>query len=340
MTNERLLSSYRECDDHAAFEALMQTHGPMVLRVCRGILGDAHAADDAFQSTFLVLARQARRVRNPDLLGRWLHGVARRIAIRMRIRSRRGAERLFTLSNTVAERGAMVTPDEDATEHELRRVLHEEVGRLPAPLCAAIVVCYFEDVSLDRAAEMLRCPLGTLKHRLSRARVLLGDRLKRRGMITTSLLMLILLTEKAPAVPAELAQSTRSAAWKEAARSATIPEIKRLACMSAAPVSTSLSLFRTSVAAFAVLLGSIGAVGLVRGIAAVAGGDTSFDFFPLALKSEAKRSSCSSPATASTSKRSLDAFARATTVQETSTTALTTCDHDPALEEECPTPPP
>src|SRR5688500_15795184 len=74
-----LLDRFVEGCDEAAFEALVARHGPMVLGVCRRLLGP-HDADDAFQATFLVLIRKAGRIRNPDRLGPWLYGVATRVA--------------------------------------------------------------------------------------------------------------------------------------------------------------------------------------------------------------------------------------------------------------------
>src|SRR4051812_1714999 len=70
----------RDAVAEAAFAALVRRHGPMVLNVCRQLLDDHHAVEDAFQATFFVLARKARSVRHPELLGRWLHGVAVRAA--------------------------------------------------------------------------------------------------------------------------------------------------------------------------------------------------------------------------------------------------------------------
>ena len=67
-----------------AFEALVDRHGAMVWGVCRRVLGDAHAAEDAFQATFLILVRKAGSVRVDGSLGRWLYGVARRVALRAR----------------------------------------------------------------------------------------------------------------------------------------------------------------------------------------------------------------------------------------------------------------
>lgn len=296
MTDERLLSSYCADEDPAAFEALMRMHGPMVLRVCRGILGDSHAADDAFQATFMILAREAKRVRHPDLLGRWLHGVARRIAVRMRVQTRHRSESLARFSSTVAEASAMVPPDDALSSHEFTQAIHEEVGRLPAPLRAAIVVCYFEEVSHDRAASMLHCPLGTLKHRLTRARTLLGDRLRRRGIVAGALLIMTVLTERAPAVPLDLALDTASAATKTARRASTIHHIQRLTSSVANRAARPHPWLLRFPAALALLLFAFVGVPIVLAFRSLVGGDTSIEFTPRALSTPVTRAGCESAA--------------------------------------------
>src|SRR6476646_8765703 len=74
--DERLLERFAAERDEAAFEVLVWRHGPMVLGVCRRVLGDAHAAEDAFQAAFLALARGASRVRTPAAVASWLYGAA------------------------------------------------------------------------------------------------------------------------------------------------------------------------------------------------------------------------------------------------------------------------
>ena len=69
----------------ASFSALIDRHGPMVLRVCRQILGNPDDAQDAFQATFLVLVRQAGSVRKRDSVACWLYGIAQRVARRARV---------------------------------------------------------------------------------------------------------------------------------------------------------------------------------------------------------------------------------------------------------------
>ena len=72
-----------------AFAALVERHGSMVMRVCHGVLGDRHEAEDAFQATFLVLASRARSIRRTGSVGSWLHGVALRVAACARSRAAR-----------------------------------------------------------------------------------------------------------------------------------------------------------------------------------------------------------------------------------------------------------
>jgi RNA polymerase sigma-70 factor (ECF subfamily) len=159
-----------------AFAALVERHGPMVLRVCRGVLRDAHAADDAFQATFLVLARRAGSVRKRESVGSWLHGVAYRVArcaraaeARRRAHERRAAE-------MAARAGGGEGPD------DLGPVLHEEIGRLPDRYRAAVVLCDLEGSTYEEAARRLGWPVGTIKSRLARGRARLRARLARRGV--------------------------------------------------------------------------------------------------------------------------------------------------------------
>ena len=84
LTEGQLLDRFATARDEAAFEALVELHGPMVLGVCRQFLRDPNDVDDAFQATFLVLVRKAGSLRQKDLLGNWLYGVACRVALRAR----------------------------------------------------------------------------------------------------------------------------------------------------------------------------------------------------------------------------------------------------------------
>ena len=161
----------------AGFTALVDRHGPMVLRVCRQILGDTHDAQDAFQATFLILVRKAGSVRKRDSVASWLHGIARRVA--RRARSDRSRRREYERRS--AEMSAR-TESQSAGEPECWPELHEEVARLPARYRDPVVLCYLEGLTTDEASRRLGCPQGTILSRLSRARERLRDRLTRRGL--------------------------------------------------------------------------------------------------------------------------------------------------------------
>jgi RNA polymerase sigma factor (sigma-70 family) len=170
-TDGQLLQLYLDDGDGTAFAALMRRHGPMVLGVCRRILGHEQDAEDAFQATFLVLARKAASVVPSDAVGNFLYGVAYRAALkareaaaRRRARERRAPGRL----NLTEER-----PGPDAYRDDLDR----EIARLPNVYRSAVVLCELEGLSRKEAARRLGCPEGTLSSRLAKARRLLARRL-------------------------------------------------------------------------------------------------------------------------------------------------------------------
>ena len=171
----------RDAAGEAAFAALVARHGPMVLHVCRQLLRDHQHAEDAFQAVFLVLARRARSVREPDLLGPWLYGVALRTARKAnaRLARQRNNEREKAMGDANMQSGP--APDQSMIAREDALALHAEIEGLPSVFRLPVVLCYFEGLSLDEAARRLRCPEGTLRSRLARARDKLRRGLTRRG---------------------------------------------------------------------------------------------------------------------------------------------------------------
>jgi RNA polymerase sigma factor (sigma-70 family) len=165
----------------AAFEAIVARHGPMILKVCRMVLRDTHAAEDAFQATFLVLARRARSLSQRDHLGNWLYGVALRTSRKARIAAGRRLAR--DRAAAVLHPEAITEQGADDRRDELSRLLHEEIGRLPGEYRTAIVACYLEGLTQAQAASRHRLPESTVRGRLARARTLLGHRLTRRGAL-------------------------------------------------------------------------------------------------------------------------------------------------------------
>jgi RNA polymerase sigma factor (sigma-70 family) len=174
-TDAQLLARYVEHREEAAFAALVQRHGQMVFGVCRRALAGPDA-EDAFQATFFVLARRAASVSPREQLGAWLHGVARRTALKARER----AHRRFARERTVSE-----LPDVGAPEpprEEALAVIDEELERLPSKYRVPVVLCDVEGLTREEAARRLGWVVGTLSWRLSAARKLLADRLTRRGV--------------------------------------------------------------------------------------------------------------------------------------------------------------
>jgi RNA polymerase sigma factor (sigma-70 family) len=192
-----------------AFAVLVERHGPLVHSVCRRILHDAHDAEDAFQATFLVLARKAQTIQKHQSLGSWLYKVAYRIALR----ARADISRRRTQEKEAVQTTPPPTPGE-AAQRELGRMLDEEVQRLPEKYRAPVTLCYLQGRTNEEAARQLRCPTGTVKVRLMRARDLLRKRLARRGigLTITALTALLLENVAHAAAPAALVQSTVSAA--------------------------------------------------------------------------------------------------------------------------------
>ena len=183
LSDAELLERFAAVDDEAAgaaFEAIVERHGPMVLRVCRMVLRDPHAAEDAFQATFLVLARRARTIGDRGRLGNWLYGVAARTARKARIAAGRRSARDRAAACRRSE--VIVESTSDEPGDELGRILHEEIDRLPGSYRAAVVACYLEGLTQAQAARELRTTETTVRGRLARARKLLGHRLTRRGV--------------------------------------------------------------------------------------------------------------------------------------------------------------
>ena len=193
----------------SAFDVLVARHGPMVLGVCRRILRDVHAAEDAFQVTFLVLARRAAAIRQRESLGPWLHGVARRAALRARAAAslRREREARAAILHDTVECERDQDDDSDAA-------LHAEIERLPEKYRAPIVICYLQGRTIGEASRELGWPVGTVGGRLARARDRLRASLQRRGLCTPVVLSTAFSLDPglAPAVSQSLARATRDAA--------------------------------------------------------------------------------------------------------------------------------
>jgi RNA polymerase sigma factor (sigma-70 family) len=211
MSDGLLLERFVAARDGRAFEAIVARHGPLVLGVCRRMLGDRSDVEDAFQATFLILVRKAGLLRDRERLGPWLYGVAHRVATRARAQrtSRRHHERR-------AGGNASVEPTADLERRELLAMLDDEVTRLPERYRAVLVLCDLEDHTHEEAARELGCPLGTVKSRLDGARKRLRSRLLARGVAPSAV-----------ALPAGLRPGAASAAVPERLLALTVESALR-----------------------------------------------------------------------------------------------------------------
>jgi RNA polymerase sigma factor (sigma-70 family) len=182
--DHQLLERYLTRRDEAAFEALVNLHGPMVLGLCRRMLRDPRDVEDAFQATFLILVRKASAIRDPSHLSNWLYGVASRVAVRARTNTLRRRGRETTIASL-----EVATAPETMDLLEIGPVLDQELNRLPRKYRAVLVLCYLKARTHDQAAEELHCPVGTVRSRLARGRDLLKRRLTQRGHAPTSAIL-------------------------------------------------------------------------------------------------------------------------------------------------------
>jgi RNA polymerase sigma factor (sigma-70 family) len=222
-TDRDLLESFVAGRDGAAFAALLDRHGAMVLSVCRGVLGDDHAAEDAFQATFFILSRKADSIRQA-CVGGWLCQVARRVALRARARMA-GRTQLETRPRTMSS----PEPWLDLSLRELRAVVQHEVGLLPERYRTAVVLCDLEGKTQEEAARLLGMTSGAVKGRLERARRRLRGRLVRRGLGLPAGLLAAGLARAADAVPERLAAAVVRAAVAGASLAGVSAEVIELA---------------------------------------------------------------------------------------------------------------
>jgi RNA polymerase sigma factor (sigma-70 family) len=208
-TDAQLLASFIDHKDEVAFEAVVRRHGPMVFGVCRRVVGNHHDAEDAFQATFLVLARKASSVRPRAKLANWLHGVALRTALKAKSLTarRRGRE----LQVTHMSEPETVPQDQ---WREWQSLLDQELTGLPENYRLPILLCDLEGRRIKEAAQQLGWPQGTLAGRLARGRKLLARRLAKRGGVLSagSLAAVVSQNVASATVPTSLVSSTVKAA--------------------------------------------------------------------------------------------------------------------------------
>jgi RNA polymerase sigma factor (sigma-70 family) len=211
LSDGQLLDRFVAREEGVSLEALVLRHGPMVWGVCHRVLRDHHDAEDAFQATFLVLARKAASIMPREKVGNWLYGVAYQTA--RKARATRAKRRLRETQVPDAPEPAAAT---HARRDELAEFLDHELSRLPDKYRTPIVLCELEGKTHGEAAERLGWPIGTVSGRLSRAKAMLAKRLMRRGGAPLGGSLAVLLAQSlgtaSAQVPAALLASTAKAA--------------------------------------------------------------------------------------------------------------------------------
>jgi RNA polymerase sigma factor (sigma-70 family) len=184
LPDHELLRQFSKRRDGAAFSALLQRYGSMVLNVCQNVLRNEHDAEDAFQATFLILAQKAGTIQKKSSAGSWLYGVAYRTAIKAQARSTQRQLHEARLRSRTA-----TVPADDLGWREVEQLLHEELNRLSDRYRAPLVYCYLEGKTQHQAAQLLGVSKTTLQRRLESGRALLRARLVRRGLSPAVVLM-------------------------------------------------------------------------------------------------------------------------------------------------------
>jgi RNA polymerase sigma factor (sigma-70 family) len=210
LSDAGLLQRFNQHGDQDAFALLVQRHGPLVQGVCRRVLRHEQDAEDAFQATFLVLARKAASIRQATTLGTWLYEVAYHIALKARA---------DTARRQIHEREARTMPRTERTldevRQELRPLLDEELHHLPERYRQALVLCDLQGQTHQQAARELGVPPGSVSRHLGRARELLRERLIQRGItLSTAVLVAVLVEEStAPLTAALVLPTAQAALW-------------------------------------------------------------------------------------------------------------------------------
>jgi len=205
LSDQQLLEAFLSQRSETSFAALVRRHGPMVLSVCRRVLGNHHDAEDAFQAVFLVFVRKAASIRKQDSVSSFLHGVAYHVASKLKLSATRRAARERTQARPPCD-----DPCDDLTWRELRSVLDEELTKLPEQCRSPLVLCYLEGKTQDEAVRLLGWSKSTFRRRLEQGRDTLGRRLTRRGVTLSAVLSAPLLVdaEAKAALPPLLVAST------------------------------------------------------------------------------------------------------------------------------------
>ncbi len=258
---ERFVARHHQATAELAFAVLIERHGPLVQRVCRGVLRDEHAAEDAFQATFLVLVKKAGSLRVRSTLAPWLHAVAYRVACE----ARSTAARRFRHERRVAERAMEAQLPESDARQNLECHLQEELANLAERHRRPIVLCDLQGLTHEQAARLLGTPVGTIKSRLARGRQHLRDRLTRRGLEGSGSALAMALppgTSRAEALGAVVDRTARIAMQVAERRTLTVGTVSALVEEITRGVLKSMFLSKMTIAAAAIAMAAAFAIAI------------------------------------------------------------------------------
>ena len=204
LSDEQLLLRYRTANDQAAFAMLVRRHHQLVLGVCQQALGHRQDAEDAFQATFVVLAKDARRIRKPNALANWLYGVAYRIS--MQLLRQRARNRTVQVQDQTVDQTALNPLDHLARRYQ-QGVAYDELSRLPDRLRTPMILRYLSGKSNQEIAKQLKLTEAAVEGRLKRAKAKLRVRLTGHG-VTLAVALSMLQVETASADSTLLLEST------------------------------------------------------------------------------------------------------------------------------------
>jgi RNA polymerase sigma factor (sigma-70 family) len=222
VTDGQLLREFDSGKDQAAFAALVERYGALVLGVCRKVLRHEQDAEDAFQATFVVLARRAGSLRRHGNLAGWLYGVAYRVAIQSR---RNAARRRMHEARFLPP--AVDEPRQILAWQEVQAILTEEIQRLPEQYRTPFVLCQVQGQGRAEVARLLAIKEGTVWSRLAYARKRLQARLARRG-IELGAVLAASYVAAGPGHAMALPASVRNAALAGATDARLSPEVDAL----------------------------------------------------------------------------------------------------------------
>jgi RNA polymerase sigma factor (sigma-70 family) len=266
LTDGELLERFANLREESALATLVRRHAAMVWSVCGRILNNHHDVEDAFQATFLVLARKATVIQPRDKVANWLYGVAYQTAVRTRATAAKQGRR---------EKQVMRMPDVEALPQEqrddIRSALHQEINLLPGKYRVLIVLCDLEGKTRTEAAKELAVPEGTVAGRLARARAMLAKRLARNGVAMSSAGLSAVLVQQATAAgPAAsfVIETIRAASAFTATSSASGLVGIRVATLATGVLKMMLlNKIKTAAGAMTIIFGiaAIGTAGLASG---------------------------------------------------------------------------